>query len=265
MMRQSFKLDRRRRILAAVQSDGKVAVGQLSELLQTSEVTIRRDLRELADEGLLQRGYGGAVANSASPPEPPVIQRMLDHNMCKECIGLAASRLVKDGESVFVGSGSTAAYVARHLARHKGLTVVTNALTVAQELAAADDATVVVTGGVMRPSELSLIGHITEQSLHEIRVDKVIIGIPALSLAKGLTNDYLHEVVTDRRIIELAPELIVVADHTKLGISCSAFVAPATRVNTLVTDSHADPAILDAFREAGLCVIVADPDLGEVK
>jgi DeoR/GlpR family transcriptional regulator of sugar metabolism len=219
----------------------------------------------LAEEGLLQRGYGGAVAIDASPPEPPVIHRMLDRSACKECVGVAASRLVNDGESVFVGSGSTAAYVARHLTRHKGLTVVTNALTVAQELAAAPGVTMVVTGGVMRPSELSLIGHITEQALRELRVDKVIIGIPAISLAKGLTNDYLHEVITDRVIIELAPELIVVADHSKLGISCSAFVAPATRVNTLVTDSHADPAMVDAFREAGLRVLVADPNLGEIK
>lgn len=264
-MRQSFKLDRRRRILAAIQSDGRVSVGQLSDMLQTSEVTIRRDLRELADEGLVQRGYGGAIAISASPPEPPVIHRMLDRSGCKECIGAAAARLVRDGESVFLGSGSTTAHVARHLTRHKGLTVVTNAVTVAQELAASDEVTVVVTGGVMRSSELSLIGHITEQALREIRVDKVIIGIPALSLAKGLTNDYLHEVMTDRKIIELAPELIVVADHSKLGISCSAFVAPATRVNTLVTDSLADRTILDAFREAGLSVIVAESDLAEIK
>jgi DeoR/GlpR family transcriptional regulator of sugar metabolism len=264
-MRQSFKLDRRRRILAAIQADGKVSVNELSEIMHTSEVTIRRDLRELAGEGLLERGYGGAVAVSGSPPEPPVIHRMLDRSVCKECIGMAASGLVKDGESIFLGSGSTTAYVARHLTRHTGLTVVTNALTVAQELAAAEGVTVVVTGGVMRPSELSLIGHIAEQSLREVRVDRVIIGIPAISLASGLTNDYLHEVMTDREIIELAPELIVVADHSKLGISCSAFVAPATRVSTLVTDSHAGQEIVEDFRQAGLRVMVADPDLREIR
>jgi len=260
---ESFKLDRKRRILETVQNEGRVTVARLTELFQASEVTIRRDLRELANDGLLLRGYGGAIANVPAAPEPPVIQRMLDRTFCKACIGKATANLVQDGESVFVGSGSTAAYVARHLSLHKRLTVVTNALTVAQELAAAEGVTVVVTGGFMRSSELSLIGHITEQALGEVRVDKVIIGIPAISLTDGLTNDYLHEVMTDRRIIELAPELIVVADHSKLGKACSAFIAPATRINTLVTDSHASPATLAPYREAGLHVIVADPDLME--
>jgi len=263
-MQESFKLDRKRRILETLQADGRVTVGHLRELLQTSDATIRRDLRELAEEGQLRRGHGGAIANSTVAPEPPVIQRMLDRSYCKECIGAAASKLVRDGESVFLGSGSTVAYVARHLTQHQGLTVVTNALTVAHELAAAEGVTVVVTGGVLRPSELSLVGHITEQALQEIRVDRVIIGIPAISLTDGLTNDYLHEVMTDRRIIELAPELVVVADHSKLDRCCSAFIAPATRINTLVTDSHVAPAILQPYREAGLHVIVAEPEGAEI-
>ena len=109
----------------------------------------------------------------------------------------------------------------------------------------------------MRASELSLVGHITEQSLREVRVDKVMIGIPAISLEAGLTNDFLPEVMTDRTIIEMAPELIVVADHTKFGKVASAYVAPVERVTTLVTDVGADPAFLSRLREMGVRVIVA--------
>jgi DeoR/GlpR family transcriptional regulator of sugar metabolism len=122
--------------------------------------------------------------------------------------------------------------------------VVTNALNVATELASAQGVTVVVTGGMMRASELSLVGHITEQSLREVRVDKVILGMRAISLEEGMTNDYLPEVMTDRTIIEMARELIVVADHSKFGKVASAYVAPVERITTLVTDASTDPGQL---------------------
>ena len=143
--------------------------------------------------------------------------------------------------------------------------MITNALTVANEFTSAESTTVVVTGGIMRLSELSLIGHITEQSLKEIRVDKIFMGIPAISIHDGLTNDYLHEVMTDRAIIELATELIIVADHTKLEKVCSAFIAPISRVTTLVTDAAADILILEKYREIGIRVIMADPDFKEAQ
>jgi DeoR/GlpR family transcriptional regulator of sugar metabolism len=111
---------------------------------------------------------------------------------------------------------------------------------------------------MMRASELSLVGHIAEQSLHEVRVDKVILGMRTISLEAGMTNDYLPEVMTDRMIIEMAPELIVVADHTKFGKVASAYIAPVERITTLVTDVEIDPSLLRRLREAGLRVIVAE-------
>lgn len=109
----------------------------------------------------------------------------------------------------------------------------------------------------MRASELSLVGHIAEQSLREVRVDKVIMGMRAISLEAGLTNDYLPEVMTDRTIIEMAPELILVADHTKFGKVASAYVAPVERIATLVTDTETDPQTLISLRQLGIQVVVA--------
>jgi DeoR/GlpR family transcriptional regulator of sugar metabolism len=117
-------------------------------------------------------------------------------------------------------------------------------------LASAEGVTVVITGGMMRPSELSLVGHIAEQSLREVRVDKVILGIRAISLEAGITNDYLPEVMTDRTIIEMAPELIVVADHTKFGKIASAYVAPVDCITTPLT----------RLKHTGIRVIVAEAD-----
>ena len=178
-------------------------------------------------------------------------------------VGRAAAALVSDGDSVFIGSGSTTAHVARLLVDRKGLTVVTNALTVATELATAEEVTVVVTGGMLRASELSLVGHITEQALREVRVDKVILGMQAISLEEGMTNDYLPEVMTDRTIIEMASELIVVADHTKFGKVASAYIAPVDRMTMLVTDPEADAEFVARLEEVGIQVIVAEAN-GEV-
>jgi DeoR/GlpR family transcriptional regulator of sugar metabolism len=153
-----LKEERHRRILAAVRESQHATVADLSHRFAVSEVTIRRDLRELATRGMLRRTHGGAVAAAPAPASLPVIHRLSQDESYKMAIGRAAAALISDGESVFVGSGSTASYVARHLARRSNLTVVTNALTVAMELAPAEHITVVVTGGVLRASELSLIG-----------------------------------------------------------------------------------------------------------
>jgi DeoR/GlpR family transcriptional regulator of sugar metabolism len=259
-MASLLKVERQQLILAAVKDERQATVAELSRRFDVSEVTIRRDLGELAAQGMLRRAHGGAVVAISAPPEPPVVQRMARAEHCKVCIGRAAAALVVDGDSVFIGSGSTTAHVARHLIDRRNLTVVTNALTIATELASAADVTVVVTGGLMRPSELSLVGHITEQALREVRVDKVILGMRAIGLDAGMTNDYLPEVMTDRTIIGMAPELIVVADHSKFGKVASAYVAPVTRITTLVTDSNIHPRTLAHLQEMGIQVVIAEDE-----
>jgi DeoR/GlpR family transcriptional regulator of sugar metabolism len=257
-----LKEQRQHKILEIVRGDQQVTVADLSHRFDVSEVTIRRDLAELDAQGKLRRAHGGAVVAATASPEAPVIHRMVQAEHCKACIGRVAAALVSDGESVFIGSGSTTAYVARCLVGCKNLTVVTNALNVATELASAEGVTVIVTGGMMRPSELSLIGHIAEQSLHEVRVDKVILGMQAISLDEGMTNDYLPEVMTDRTIIEMSPELIVVADHTKFGRVASAYIAPLERITTLVTDAGVAPEILAGLEQREIRVIVAEEEKG---
>ncbi len=257
-MTTPLKEERQQLILETARDNRQVTVAELSQRFDVSDVTIRRDLRELDTQGKLHRAHGGAVVATPVPPEPPVVHRMIQAEHCKRCIGRATAALISDGDSVFIGSGSTTAHVARHLVDRKELTVVTNAINVATELAGAERVTVVVTGGMMRASELSLVGHITEQSLREVRVDKIIMGMRAISLEAGMTNDYLPEVMTDRTIIEMAPELILVADHTKFGKVASAYVAPVERVTVLVTDSETDPKTLARLKKMGTHVIVAD-------
>ncbi|NPA91634.1 MAG: DeoR/GlpR transcriptional regulator [Chloroflexi bacterium] len=262
MGRSSGLLRERRlqKILEEVRAKGQVNVSELSRHFGVSEVTIRRDLKELARRNLLHRIHGGALPASPLAPEPPVVQRLAQERRWKQAIGRAAANLVHDGESVFLGSGSTTTYVAHYFRTRHQLTVVTNALTVSLVLASVPDITLVVTGGMMRASELSLIGHIAENALREVRVDKVIMGIRALDVEAGLTNDYLPEVMTDRAIIEMADDIIVVADHTKFGKVASAFVAPIDKVTTIVTDTRVPPEMVAQLQARGIRVIQAEPD-----
>ncbi len=252
-----FREERKRKISEFVKENKKASVAELSELFGVSESTIRRDLEVLDEQGVIQRAHGGAVVVEQAAPEPPIIQRIAENEEEKRRIGRAAAELVRDGETVFLGSGTTTLEVARNLVERDNLTVITNALNIANFFAGKLNITVIVVGGLLRHSELSLIGHITEQVLKELRADKVIMGMRAISIEDGLTNDYLPETMTDRAIINFAPEIIVVADHSKFGKVSTAYVAPVERITTLVTDAEADPAFLSRLREMDIRVIVA--------
>lgn len=252
-----LKEERIRMTLEALREQGKVTVPELSSAFGVSEITIRRDLNELAQQGLVRRAHGGAVYPMETLPEPPVIQRMQENRSLKIRIARATAHLINDGDTVFLSSGSTTTYVARQLIDRKHLTVVTNSISVATELAVAENITVVVLGGMLRSSELSMVGHITEQALREVRIDKVILGMRAVNPQDGLTNDFLPEVMTDRAILQLSSETYLVTDHTKLGRTASAFVASMDRISKLVTNREADPDLLAVIQQMGIEVIVA--------
>ena len=257
-MENLLKEERQQIILESLQEDHRVTVPELSRRFGTSEVTIRRDLAELAASGKVMRTHRGALRVVPAPPEPPVVQRLSFEYEIKECIARRALDLVADGDSIFVGSGSSMAVFARQLPGKKNLTVFTNALNIASELGGSEgEITVVVTGGVVRASELSLLGHVAELSMSEVRVNKVFMGVQALSLENGWTTDHMPEVATTRRIIEMAPELIILADHTKLGRSAAAYIAPVTRIKILITDAKADRKMLALFEAKGVHVILA--------
>jgi DeoR/GlpR family transcriptional regulator of sugar metabolism len=256
-MESLLKEERQQQILEALQENNRVTVPELSARFGTSDVTIRRDLTELAAGGKLIRAHRGALKVTPAPPEAPVVQRMAQDHELKESIAAAAVELVQDGDSIFIGSGSTMAVFARRLAGKKRLTVFTNALNIAADLAGGpDELTVVVTGGVVRAAELSLLGHIAELTLPEVRVNKVFMGAQALSIESGWTTDAMAEVQTTRRIFEMSAELIVLADHTKLGHTAAAYIAPLQRITTLVTDAGAEAGFLAQAHAQGLRVIV---------
>ncbi len=248
---------RQQQILTLLRRGEKISVADLSASLGVSQSTIRRDLDHLQRLGYLRRTHGGALLVPNNTIEPSVFQRQMEQAEEKRRIGYAAAALVQDGETVFIGSGTTTYYVAQSLAERDNLTIITNALNIVNVFVKKRGITLVIVGGLARQSELSMIGHIAEHTLSELRADKVIIGIHAISVENGLMNDYLPETLTDRAIINMASQVIIVADHTKLGRTSTAFLAPISRVQTLVTDSEASPELVEKFRQAGVHVILA--------
>ena len=248
--------ERQKQILSLLSRQGRLSVAEIVEQFSISEATARRDLESLASQGKAQRVHGGVIATEQAPPELPILERENEQADEKTHIGRVAASLIADQETVFLGSGTTVLEVARNLRDRKNLTVITNSLPVLNLLAGIREITVISLGGMLRESELSFIGHITEQALAEIRVDKVMMGTRGVSLEHGLTNDYLQETLTDRAIIKSGREVIIVADYTKVNRVSTVLLAPLHSIHTFVTDSKVDKKFVQVLKKQGIQVIL---------
>lgn len=249
-----MKLQRQAHIRQIVSERQRISVTELSRLLRVSEATIRRDLDEL-DGGDLQRTHGGIVARDGATSELPIFQRLNDHSDLKKRIALAAAAMVKEGQTIFISSGSTALEVARALPSGVRLTVISNSLPVINTLVGKSSIDLIAIGGLIRHEEMSMIGHTAEQSLREFRADLAFIGMRAVHPKRGFTNDYLPEILTDRSILQIASQVVVVADHTKFGRIYSVFVAPVTAAHTIITDDGIRPESLAELQSLGIEVL----------
>lgn len=249
--------ERQHQILQLVERQQRIRVVEICIVFDVSLATARRDLDVLAKGGKLQRVHGGAITLTQFPAEQPILQRQREQSDEKIRIGQVAASLVQDGETVLLGSGTTVMEAARALRGRKHLTVLTNSLPVVNILAGIEEISVIGLGGMLRDSELSFIGHITEQALNEVRADKVFIGTRAISLEDGLTHEYLPETMTDRAILKAGKEIIVLADHTKFGRTATVLLAPLERIHTIVTDDLVPMDFIQSVRERGIRLFTA--------
>ena len=255
IIEQPLKIERQAQIRRLAKEKRQVTVTELSAVFGVSEATIRRDLEELDGRGL-QRTHGGAVWVELAMKEPPIMQRMNEQSEVKRCIGQAAADLVKDGQTIFLGSGTTPLEIARRLPSNLHLTVISNSLAVVNELVDSPNIELVVVGGLIRHSEMSMIGHPAEMVVREFRADKVFMGMRAIDIRQGFTNDYMPEILTDRAILAIGSEVIVVSDHTKFGRVSSVFVAPVTAAQIIITDSGISSEIAGEIRDLGIRLII---------
>ncbi len=234
-----------------------VQVNELSEMFDVSLATVRRDLKQIEEQGSIRRVHGGAVY-IGDQTEPPALQRKSTYPAIKKRIGEAAAALVRDSETIIITSGTTTEAMVPYLATKTNLTVITNAINVAAELTRHPEINVIVLGGWLRHSEFSLLGHLTEQALQDLRPDKIFHGTFGINVEDGLTGSYMQEAQTDRAMIKAAGELIVLADHSKFAQVGSVRLASIEAVTTVVTDCQTPRADRAALEERGINVICVE-------
>lgn len=242
--------ERRRRILEEVRRRGAVSVTSLASQLGVSGMTIRRDLETLSAEGMLDKVHGGATLRRGASAEELDFELTSErHLQEKEAIAAAALPLVEPGMSIGISAGSTTWTFACHVAGVEDLTIVTNSLRVAEEFRRIDPGRpVVLTGGVRTPSD-ALVGPVADLALGTLHCDVVFLGVHGVDVAAELTTPNLAEAQTNRVLIASGASLVVLADHTKFGKVGLTTIAELTAVDTLVTDSFADPDALAHVRE----------------
>ncbi|WP_433890148.1 DeoR/GlpR family DNA-binding transcription regulator [Streptomyces sp. CA-111067] len=243
--------ERLRKITEAVRETGRLSVAELAELTGASEMTVRRDLEVLAEQGVLERYRGGARSLLLRGEEPPFALRVQDDVEAKRRIAAEAAGMIAEGESVVLDSGTTCLEVARLLA-HRRLTVVPLSLHAANALTGAPQLKLLLPGGEPRPGELALTGPLTEASLTALRFDTAIIGCCGLTAGEGLTAYDLADAAVKRAAIASSRRVIAVAEAAKFSRTALAAAAPATALDVVITDDSAPTSATSALTEAGV-------------
>ncbi|MGX1676179.1 DeoR/GlpR family DNA-binding transcription regulator [Streptomyces sp. NPDC055400] len=261
---------RRALILDEVRRRGGVRVNELTRKLGVSDMTVRRDLDALARQGVLEKVHGGAVpVEEASTHEPGFEAKSGLELSAKEDIARTAAALAAPGTAIALSGGTTTYALAHHLLDVPDLTVVTNSVRVADVFHGAQRssgqrqgaATVVLTGGVRTPSD-SLVGPVADQAIAALHFDVLFLGVHGISLEAGLSTPNLAEAETNRRLVQSARRVVVVADHTKWGTVGLSSFASLDQVDTLVTDAGLPPDARAEISEELRLVIAGEPGTG---
>jgi DeoR/GlpR family transcriptional regulator of sugar metabolism len=252
-------------IVAEVRRRGAVRVSELATLLGVSDMTVRRDLEVLDDAGLVDKVHGGAtLRDERTSDEPGFEAKSLRNTREKHAIALAAASLVRPGQAIGITAGTTTWQMAYHIVDIANLTVVTNSVRVADVLhqSRRDDRTVVLTGGVRTPSD-ALVGPVSVGALRSLHLDSVFMGVHGMSERAGFTTPNLMEAETNRAFVEATEHLVVLADHTKWGVTGLSSMAPLHRAAVLITDGGL-PAPAHAMLEEHIGrVVLADTSFSD--
>lgn len=243
-------------IMSELAKRGVVDGDELAALLNVSRATIRRDLDALEAQGSLRRTHGGAQGIESSE-ELPFHSKIAANMQEKRAIGLLTASLILEGSVVGCTGGTTVMAVVKYL-KGKSVTVVTNAINIAMELAPSEKTEVIVTGGSLRKRSYELVGHVADRTLGELHLDVALIGVDGLDLSLGLSTYTMEEAHTASLYIQHAKRAWVVADHTKIGRIAPALISPLSQVHRLVTDPGLDPELRAALEQGGLEVAIAE-------
>jgi DeoR family transcriptional regulator of aga operon len=250
--------ERRRLIRELVQAQGRVTVDELAERFHTSVVTIRSDLNALAATGAVLRTHGGALAQRDTEEVPIGVKQKLRHEQ-KARIAAEAAKLIRDGETILLDSGSTTEEIAKQIRglRLNSLNVITNALNIAGLLATVPHVNLIMPGGQLRPNSYSLSGPQAVAALQGLYADRLFLGVDSLDPDIGLMTPHLLEAQLNAQMMKISRQVVAVADASKLMKRNLSVIAPVEQLDMLITDSGADQAIVDQLRGRGIEVVLA--------
>lgn len=248
---------RRQQIVEQLLQHGSVQVGDLVERYDVSAVTIRADLTHLESQGLATRNHGGASLQRLPPQEHDIHEKDVLNLPLKETIGAKAAQLVKPGDNIILDSGSTTMALARHLRVQRDVTVMTNGLNIAWELAGAPGVKLLMTGGALHQASLSLHGSQAEASLGSYSFDTLFLGVDGLDLQFGLTTHHEPEASLNHRMVERARRIVVLTDSSKFGKVSLHRIARLEATHTIITDAGISTDYRDGLQKLGIEVIIA--------
>lgn len=244
--------ERRRATLALLNREGRVLVSDLSKRFQTSQVTVRKDLEILKAQGLAQRTHGGALrASEGALDDPTLREKEKLHRKEKLRIAGASLKMVQPGQVVILDSGTTATAIARALRTFRSLTVITNAVNIAAELAGSA-IEVILTGGTLRKNSFSLVGPIAEETLRRLYADLLFLGVDGFDVDYGLSTPNLLEAKVNRVMIEIAKRTVAVCDSSKFGRRSLSWIAAPSALQGVITDRGIASSDLRALKKIGV-------------
>lgn len=227
---------RREKILDLIREDGHAKVLQLSQIFKVTEVTIRQDLEKLEKDGFIEREHGGAYLKNIGLNVKNIVLQNQEQLPEKAAIAREALKLINDGDTIILDSGSTTTEIAKLITNFKNLTVITNSLNIALLLGVIPDINLVVTGGEFKAPTLSLTGQKAADFFDGLHVDKLFLATAGITLKSGLTYPSINDIVVKRAMIESANEVYLVADSSKIGKSSFASLGAISLIDFLITD-----------------------------
>lgn len=257
-MAGELKIDaRRKKILEILRRDGQVRVSQLSEALGATVVTIRNDLDALEQDGYLERTQGGAIQTMKNYYNLEFQRRKREHMDMKKAVAAAAAGMVRDGDTLFINSGTTTYFAAVELKQRKNLNVVTNSISVAVELGGLPTFRVILLGGDISAQYSFTYGEDVKEQIARYRADWAILSVDGVNPGTGVTTYHAEESVIDRVMMERAEKAIIVADSTKLGRESFSRISALNGGTIVITDRGVDPTLAERIAAEGVEVVLA--------
>lgn len=254
---QESTVRRRKEILQMLAETGEVFVEKLSNKFEVSEVTIRNDLDQLEQKNMLIRARGGAMKMEASVA---MDQRLADKNRInfqeKSRIGRKAAELVLESDTIIIDSGSTTSELVRNLPEFHDLTIITNALNIANQLITKTNVNVIIPGGYLRKNSLSLVGPLAEKSLRNFNVDKCFLGVDGFDTKRGVFTPNVEEARLNEIMIEISKEVILLTDSTKFNKRSFAYICDVKEIDKVITDEGIHDDDFKRLQDAGIEVTI---------